>query len=266
MSRESWNRLAKNNKTTGYSDYSISFFDQIMRLKVVEKIIEQYFTSDTSDSTALDFGCGVGDFTSCFSHRFKYFVSYDISDEALIIAKEKCKNLSNVLLTNSLDEINSLFDVVFSVTVMQHILDDEELLRTLSYISSKCKKGAIFIALESVESNKFNIIQPKWLKARRSEEWAGYFEKAGFEILSIKSFYNPFVIPTPSYVKYRKKVFLFSCIYKLFKQLGFNITLFNPFFKKQAENILEKEENIDGLIKEESFSKIFVAIKKLEEY
>lgn len=263
MNKNSWNLMAKRYKTTGYSDYSVGFFDQIMRLKVVEKLLKQYITFDLKKVNALDFGSGVGDFISHFSHKFKFIVGYDISKEVLQIARRKCNYLSNVLLTNSLKDVNIKFDVVFSITVLQHILDDSELLKTLFMISSKCKENAIFIALESIESDKFNICQPTYLKARKLEDWKVFFEKSGFELLSIKSFYNPFLIKTPSYEKYIKKIILFKTLYKVFRRLGFNIKVFNSVFEKQAKVILNKRENIDGLLEQESFSKIFIAKKKL---
>ena len=262
MDKKLWNLMAKRNKTTGYSDYSVAFFDQIMRLKIIEKLLSQYITFDFKKANALDFGCGVGDFVSYFSQKFKFIVGYDISEEILKIAREKCKHLSNILLTNSLEEIDVEFDVVFFITVLQHILDDSELLRTLFVIASKCKENAIFIALESIKSDKFNIRQPIHLKARKLVDWKVFFEKSGFEILSIKPFYNPFLIKTPSYLKYSKKVILFTYIYKFFRRVGLNVKLFNGVFKREAEAILNKEEKIDGLIKEESFSKIFIARRK----
>lgn len=261
MDKEFWNLRAKKDKTTGYTDYSIAFFDQLMRLKVIEKIMNQYGAFDFKKAAALDFGCGTGDFVSYFSHKFNFVVGYDISQEVLKIAKQRCKHLPNILLSNSLEKINIKFNVVLSITVLQHILNDNELLKTLTFVSNKCKENAIFIALELVESDKFNISHPPYLKARRLEDWKVFFQKSGFEILSIKSFYNPFLIKTPSYLKYRKKVILFVKVYGLFRRLGFNVKLFNGVFKKQAQAILSKEENIDGLVQKESFSKIFIAKK-----
>lgn len=266
MNKKLWNSKAKRDKTTGYSDYSVAFFDQIMRLKIIEKLLRQYITCDFKKANVLDFGCGVGDFTSYFSHKFKFIVGYDISEEVLEIAREKCKYLPNILLINSLKEVNFKFDVVFSITVLQHILDDSELLRTLEYIFSKCKENAIFIALENIKSDKFNIYEPPYLNARKLEDWKIIFEKSGFKILSIKSFYNPFLIKTPSFEEYNKKIIIIKFLYKVFRKIGFNIKIFNRIFEKKAKVILNRQENIDGLIEQKSFSKIFIAKKKPMKY
>ena len=94
MDREFWNALAKKKKTTGYSDYFIASFDQFMRLKIVEKFLDQYAPLE-SRKTALDFGCGIGDFSFMLSRYFNKVYGYDIADEILEYAK-KADNISYI--------------------------------------------------------------------------------------------------------------------------------------------------------------------------
>jgi len=261
MTKEFWNSRASSEKTTGYSDYSVAFFDQLMRLKVIERVLDEYIALDLKKATVLDFGCGKGDFVSYFSDKVAFVVGYDISQEILELARENCANISNVLLTNSLNEIDLEFDVVLSVTVMQHILDDNELSSVLSVLSTKCKQNAVVAALETLECNGFDLPALPHLKVRKLEDLAALFERSDFRIVSVRPFYNPFLIRTPSYIEYRKKVRLFRYAYRLIGKSGANPAIFNGVFKRRAEDVLSKEQNIDGLIEGKSFSNIII-IKK----
>lgn len=252
--------MARNNGTTGYGDKSIAFFDQLMRIKCIEKIVCQYY--EGSNKTMLDFGCGTGDFLHYFSPRCRLLVGYDPSNEILEIAQIKCKNLSNVLLVNSLDNILDKFDIILSITVLQHILSDSELLKTLTFMSNISNNNGILIALESTKCDSFNLAQPSHVNARSMADWLSFFDKCGWELLSIKSFYNPFYLKTKSYIKYRKTTYFQRACYKIINHFDIDTNLFNGIFKQQAERILSDDRNIDGILNGESFSKIFILRRK----
>ena len=257
-----WSSLVRKHGTTGYSDYSVSIFDQLMRIKVVDSIIDEYVEDVLSDMRMLDFGCGSGDFAAYFSNKFGNLVGYDLTEDIISIARNQYSHLNNVFFADSLDKIHGSFDVIISITVLQHILDDDELFKTVKYISNKCKGNGLFIMLESVESEKFELKSLPHLRLRKLEEWVNILNKSGFELLEEKSFYNPYLLKTNSFLNYEKKIKIFALIYRKLRILKLNIKLFNYIFRRQAQDILSKAENVDGIIDGESFSKIVICRKR----
>ena len=262
MNKDFWELRARKYKTTGYIDYSIAFFDQLMRLKVIENLIRQYANFDIKLANMLDFGCGNGDFIVYFSAKVKNAVGYDISNEILKVAQERCRDLSNVRFENDLGKIKEKFDIVLSVTVLQHILDNDELKKNLYKIGNLCNKGALFIALESVKSaNCINIGISDYFVLRETEYYKNILEEAGFRVLTIENFYNPYFLKTPSYERYLRKIYIYRLFYKVLTKFGVNPTIFNSKFNSCASEILGIPENIDGIVEKESSTKIFVAKK-----
>jgi len=262
LNKDFWESRAKKYKTTGYIDYSIAFFDQLMRLKVIERIVKQYASFNMREASILDFGCGNGDFAVYFSSKVRNIVGYDISDEVLKIAREKCKGLSNVYFVNDLNKIRMKFDIVLSITVLQHILDDTELKDSLCKIYSLCNKGALFIALESVKSvGHLSPSVSDYLIFREVKYYEDLLRRIGFRVIAIKNFYNPYFLKTPSYTIYLRKVRIYKLFYKIFAKLGMNLTVFNRRFSSCAVEVLSNPESIDGIIESDSPTKIFVAEK-----
>ncbi len=254
-----WNNLAKKNKTTGYSDLSYAAFDQSMRLLCLKKILNQHINAEACRVLSLfDYGCGNGDFLYHFAPCFNHLTGYDVSPEIIKVAQIKLKNKPNVVLTDQLESITGRFDVIISITVLQHILDDPSLSETLNAIRSKASGKALFICLESVEEDQFKPAIPSHLKPRRIERWIEIFSQCGFVFKSSHNFYNPSLIPTSSYQTYRKKTKIMRGLYKLFSRAGIHLHFFRYYFNKKSIRLLSNPDRIDGLIQTESFSKFMV--------
>src|SRR6478736_1153393 len=134
MSKDFWNSLTKRNKTTGYSDFSIACFDQEMRLGCVNNLLKKH-NALIPDCRVLDFGCGNGDFVFRLASKAAQLIGYDLSNEVISLAQKRSTQIQNVTFTSNLQEITSTFDIVLSITVLQHIMDDDELLSTIKKIS-----------------------------------------------------------------------------------------------------------------------------------
>jgi ubiquinone/menaquinone biosynthesis C-methylase UbiE len=261
MDESFWDSLARKHGATGFTDYSIAFFDQLMRLKCIEQILSEHEILDRRNSVLLDFGCGTGDFLAYFSKSFKNVIGYDVSEEVLSIASHRLQRFSNIELLRSIENLDAKCDVVLSITVLQHILNDNELRDALSKISSLCKNGALLVAMESVSSLSVVVSHPPHLKARSLNFWVDSFKESGFEVVAVRSFYNPYLLVTPSYTKYAKSVRAQMTIYRGLRRLGFNPAFFNRTFTNCAERILNTPSNIDGIIDGDSFTKVFVVRK-----
>jgi SAM-dependent methyltransferase len=95
----------------------------------------------------LEVGCGVGRWTKVISER-NSVVSVDLSKFMITQAKEKCKNNSCSFVVadaSYLPFAENAFDIVLTITVLQHILEDEELVRALQGIAYCCKSRAVIV-------------------------------------------------------------------------------------------------------------------------
>lgn len=260
MDKTFWDKLAIKHGTTGYSDLYIASFDQLMRLKCTTKILNDHTDAKRRrKGVLLDFGCGKGDFSQFFCDKFDKIYAFDKSQEILKIAQTNNANVKgNIQYVNSFDTINDKIDFIFSITVLQHILDDSELLLTLEQIHEKTIPGSLFIALESIEEHIFRINQPAYVQARTFENWINLFQKAGFKLIESKSFYNPFLLKTDSFKTYETRTLLLIKLRYILLKFHINLKVFNYFFRKHAEAILGQDRNVDGLISDHSFSKFFI--------
>lgn len=256
MNNKFWDNLAIKNKTTGYQDNKISSFDQLMRLKCTDNILGEYI-ANLNTQILLDFGCGKGDFSIYFSGKINCIYAFDISKEILRIAQNR-NNYGNIKFINSLDSVSEKVDIVFSITVLQHILDDNELVLTLQKIHEKTNPHALFIALESIDEDIFKINQPAHLNARTFKKWVSLFGEGGFYLLESRSFYNPFLIRTTSYIKYEEKTYLISKLRKLLNKFHLPAPFINSLYQNKASAILRENINVDGIIPGHSFSKFFI--------
>lgn len=255
-----WDNIARKYKTTGYSDFSISYFDQLMRLKVFELLIKKYLAGATLKMNMLDFGCGCGDFAQYFSSTFNKIYAYDSSSEILKIAESRIAS-DNVKVIPSLNLVDEKLDLTISVTVLQHIIDDEELLSTIRDIGSKSNDNSYFLCLETVKCPDYNISQPSYLKEREADNYVRVFEKSGYRVEDVLSFYNPYFIPSESLLFYKRKLGINNALYKIFRKAGVKMEFINNKFRTEAETLLSDSRNIDGIVNCESFSKIFICKK-----
>ncbi|MFH8093007.1 MAG: class I SAM-dependent methyltransferase [Candidatus Aenigmatarchaeota archaeon] len=98
------------------------------------------------NEVVLDVGCGSGRFIRLLSSLVKEIHGIDISEEALKIAKNmKIKNAS--LKKGSALKIpygNNFFDKVICIDVIEHIRDDEKVLKEIKRVLKKGGEGIIY--------------------------------------------------------------------------------------------------------------------------
>lgn len=98
-----------------------------------------------SNELVLDLGCGTG---FLFRHIFEkagFVVGMDLSKKALLCAKKRTKNMTNVELVcadaDNTPFVDNLFDKVFAVTVLQNMPEPP---KTIEEIKRVGKPQAIF--------------------------------------------------------------------------------------------------------------------------
>ncbi len=95
----------------------------------------------------LEAGCGVGRWTKVISEK-NSLVSVDLSRFMIAQAKEKCKNNSSSFVVADVSYLpftENAFDIVLTITVLQHILENKELIRALKGIAYCCKSRTVIV-------------------------------------------------------------------------------------------------------------------------
>jgi len=119
----------------------------------------------TSDSTVLDVGCGSGMFFGEVAGKTKVVVGLDISQDLLLLARERAGKFGNVVLMQAdadhLPFKNGVFGHVFAFTVLQNMPNPVETLRELQ-ISASSDACFVITGLKAATSlEKFGMVLKK---------------------------------------------------------------------------------------------------------
>lgn len=197
-----WNNRVRNFGHTGWADYSIYAFDQPARLKSIRKLLSLHHIKGDN---AFDFGCGTGDFSLLLSEFFNNVKGYDISAEAVKIARQKSKTGTTQFYTGipilQMPVDDGVLDLVLCITVLDHITDDNELDQTLFYFRRKLAKHGILIALEYAPIREMDE-KNNYQRFDLYENWKERFASCGFTIIREYGFSQPQTSPATSYIKY----------------------------------------------------------------
>jgi ubiquinone/menaquinone biosynthesis C-methylase UbiE len=199
-----WDQRAKSLGHTGYSDQILYRYDQPLRVKAIQRATASLGSHFKEERSALDIGCGVGDIVSMLADEGFAVTGVDFSREVLSLAAKRFRSSDAVKLLHA--DLRTLnlpglkFDVITSVTVLQHITDDSEVVNILSKLGTLQKKGGLFIILESAPIRvgrrwpglaAFNPLDPDRppVKLRSRSQWVCLFRGGGYSFL--QEYYHP---------------------------------------------------------------------------
>ena len=149
MESSLWDERVKKYGHTGWSDAGIYAFDQTARIRIVNALIRAFAAGK---GTLLDFGCGTGEFAYSQKNNFNSILIYDNCRPVLEKAKKLIRGCTAYGNLEDLRHDSQKQDVVLSITVLQHVLDNRELKDILQVIRSKMSENSIFIVLEHFEA------------------------------------------------------------------------------------------------------------------
>lgn len=180
---------------------------RIKRAKFLSlKVSEELY--NTSDLSALDFGCGTGLLSFYLSDTFKEITCSDLSDKMLQVLNEKillskADNINTVNVNDLYDSrYENKFDVIFSSMVFHHIIDIKlEISRLCKLL--KENGSLIMIDLDSVDK-QFHSDCPDFdgHNGFNRREIDNVFESCGLKDISIKTVYSGQKIIGNYYIDY----------------------------------------------------------------
>lgn len=182
-----WRERVQKYGHTGWRYPCTYGFDQPLRIKVVKELVERYVQHK---ETLLDFGCGTGEFSGALKNDFCQITAYDPCADVLEKAKGELKDIKHISFVdsfNSLAEMGMSYDVILSITVLQHIMSDQELKNTFQFMYREIKQSGIFVIMESFTSHIESNYERDWTY----QDFKSMMEKTGFSLLQGYDFYNP---------------------------------------------------------------------------
>jgi SAM-dependent methyltransferase len=134
---------------------------------------------------ALDVGCGAGRWCRVFAEAGYKVVGIDVQPELIELDRHRFPAITFECLSIEAYQPEALFDVVSSVTVLQHIPYTEQT-AAIKKLRGVLKIGGFAIILENVRDQGFHMF------AKSAERWCAEFAAAGFECLSVRRYdYSP---------------------------------------------------------------------------
>ena len=141
-----------------------------------------------SDCSVLDFGCGSGNLSKSLASKSRRFTGVDISPELLELAVEQNDpSVAQFVLYNGNDIPfdNHAFDFVVSYVVLNHIVDDRQLVNTLANVRKTLKKHGKALFVE--QTRKVTTLTYGGIKNQRSvTDFKNVFELSGFSVQRIE--------------------------------------------------------------------------------
>ena len=137
-----------------------------------------------STSPVLDFGCGTGGVSSAIENSGRMVVGVDIS--AGLLRRTSERNCKDGVLFLQYDGTrlpiqNESIAAAVTYVVLNHILDDAQLLFAIAEIRRVLKPGGRFIAIEQVRSRQ-TLDEIVWQRRRTISEFESLFTAVGFVV------------------------------------------------------------------------------------
>jgi len=177
-----WNKRFLECGHTGWCDDVLYEYDQALRLSALRRVVLQRQGS-LQGKNALDIGCGVGDFSMMLAELGAKVTGIDICENAVNIASKRCferKIPCNfyTLSVTDVDTLNDTFDVAISITVLQHI-SDEDILAAANKIISLLKPGGYVYILEAAPLSLCDGREIDYVHIRNRACWINLFRESG---------------------------------------------------------------------------------------
>jgi len=195
-----WQQRLKAVGHTGRLDRKVYIFDQLCRLRAFETWLD---SKTLVPGAALDFGCGIGDFSRLLNKRGWNVVGYD-------------KFITPTYRSSSFKFVKSIagesflkhFNLILSVTTLDHILDDSKFMDDLKRLRNMLSPGGCFFFLEW--SPMTEVKRSSYQAFRSMVVWRRALEETRFSVTEVIPFFDPISAPVAAWPIYEK-----MCITKI---------------------------------------------------
>jgi 2-polyprenyl-3-methyl-5-hydroxy-6-metoxy-1,4-benzoquinol methylase len=213
---------------TGWFDPRIYAFDQRCRLGLFSQWLDDQIFSG---KLALDFGAGSGDFSRLLIDKGWRVVSYDKH----VLPRFQHKKLQ---IASSVAVVAKLapYDLIISITVLDHVMDDTEFGQQLVDFGSWLKPDAKFFFLEY--SSALARRRSSYQAFRTINMWKDALAAAKLRLETVEPFFHPDEAPVPAYTSYRAS--LIAKAHERLRHLQVPLALTRPLLAKAAKKALRQ--------------------------
>jgi 2-polyprenyl-3-methyl-5-hydroxy-6-metoxy-1,4-benzoquinol methylase len=177
--RQFWQARHARHGHTGWSDGVIYAYDQLERLALVRGFIERL---PSTPRRALDYGCGAGDFSRLLLSSGAQVWGFDPFVEPAI----RDPSFSYVATLDAVADLAPDLDVIVSVTVLDHILDEAEILRVLHILRSRIAPSGTLLLIEYAFDAVVTRPASDYQALRRLNDWYRLLTLSGWSITSVR--------------------------------------------------------------------------------
>lgn len=152
-------------------------------LSIAENVLKS-----AGSTRVLDIGCGPGKWTRLFAERRSRVTAVDVSPKMIVLAKESIskENLTrvdfHVMSVSRLRLPDNAYDLVNCVTVLQHVLDDEEWKSAVKELVRVTKPSGKILLYETAPSLTIKK-RTAHLRLNTMKSYANEFKKAGARLI-----------------------------------------------------------------------------------
>lgn len=186
-SRAFWNERFRRYGHTGDIDSVLYSYDQLCRLRAIDKALSRSKVQLDTGNKILDIGCGTGDLILSFLKMGLDITGIDFSDEVINYARGRFATNKNIDLhimeAENIGFPSSSFDLVTSINVLQHIIDEKAFSRAIKNITRVVKLGRHILIMEFCPIKVKNKKPASFIVIRSKKEYVEAFEKNGCRLI-----------------------------------------------------------------------------------
>lgn len=163
-------------------DPVLSRHEESFQRRAVSKVL-----GDVSGKSLLDAGCGTGDWSRYFAARGAIVTGVDISRNMIRTAKATPAAQPIEYHSVALQDISfapESFDLVVSITALQHITDPKEFEIAATKLVRVLKNRAVMALIEFSPKRVKKGKYPSYVHYRSRSEWIEVFQSRGLELVS----------------------------------------------------------------------------------
>lgn len=170
-----WEDRAKRENVQSVMSARHTVDENLQATELLKQEILEFLDKEVKGKKIFELGCGIGRMTELIAKNADQVTAIDFSETMLKRAKENLRNFNNVkLILSKITDLkeNENYDLVFESIVLLHILNPEELIKTIKKM--KELSDTIFICEHTYEGENFPI--SKYSILRKPEEYNELFK------------------------------------------------------------------------------------------
>jgi SAM-dependent methyltransferase len=196
-----WSQRLRKHGHTGWADPVVYAYDQLERLKLIEAELSK---RPIKGGNALDFGCGSGDFSKLLLSMGFRVCGYD----PFVKPRIRSGQFTYASTYERIPFRNHAADLALTVTTLDHILEERDLLNALGTIRDCLKESAVFYMLEyaldiAADRIKFGL-KNNYQSFRTVSEWMELLALNSFRVLDVARVSHPVISPSSGYIAYSR--------------------------------------------------------------